>query len=471
VSALLALALLASPLPVEHRYVVVVGHDGPTEAGRPPLRFADDDAARFYELVAPGAAQAFLLTTFDAESQAVFGPLVGVARAPTPARLEAALAEVRDAIARDEAAGARTTLYFFYAGHGDVDDGEGYVQLDGGRLTRHEFEKDVAAFNADTTHVFVDACKSYFLVAGRGPGGRREPYARPFVGQSDAPGVGYVLSTSNDAESHEWAAISGGIFSHEIRSALVGGADVDGDGVVDYDELAAFVAVANEGVPAPGFRPQIYIRPPPRDRHGAVFAPGSLPGATRLALGPDVAGRLSIGDERGLRYADGNKGAGSPLTIALIGPRRYEVRVGAATYSVEAAGGTVDLGALAPDPETAVAARGEAHRAFEQLFARPFDADVLRGYRLAAGVEAEPPPASERSLAVPVSLIAAGVAAIGGGVALGLEYAGERRAAARAPQADRPGHDDRATAFGWGAVGAFSLGLGAIGAGTWMLAW
>ncbi len=471
-NALLALLLFAAlpPGPAERRYVVAVGHNGAPDEARPALRFADDDAARFYELLAPGAADAVLLTSFDADSQAVFGPLVPVAGEPTPDRLRDALARVRAAIAADAAAGRRTTLYFFYAGHGDVEGGEGYVTLAGGRLTHGDFQGVVGAFNADATHVFIDACKSYFLVAGRGPGGRRERYERPFVRRDEAPTVGYVLSTSNDAESHEWAAVSGGIFSHEVRSALVGAADVDGDGVVDYDELSGFIAVANERVVAPRYRPQVYLRPPPRDRRGPVFAPASLPGATRLALGPGVAGRVTITDERGMRYADGHKGAGAPLVLSLLAPRRYEVRVGQAAYTVQAGGGAVDLGALTPDEGLAIAARGEAHRAFERLFEAPFDADVLRGFRLGAAAEVEPPPDEARGIAGPV-LLAAGVAALAGGVVLGLEFADERASAARAAQADRPGHDDRAAAFGWGAAGAFTVGLGALAAGALLTVW
>ena len=51
------------------------------------------------------------------------------------------------------------------------------------------------------------------------------------------PGV--VVATSSEAETHEWSRFDGGVFSHELRSGLLGSADLDGDGQVRYDEIAA----------------------------------------------------------------------------------------------------------------------------------------------------------------------------------------------------------------------------------------
>ena len=98
---------------------------------------------------------------------------------------------------------------------------------------------------AARNHVFIDACKSYFLAFEKGPGGRRSPYTRSFVDASVPSRLtttGFVLSTSSDRDSHEWERYQGGILSHELRSALRGGADADGDGRVDYAEIGAFLA-------------------------------------------------------------------------------------------------------------------------------------------------------------------------------------------------------------------------------------
>ena len=82
--------------------------------------------------------------------------------------------------------------------------------------------------HADESHLIIDACYSYFLAFGRGPGGRRREVpsfatAEGLAGRSD---VGLLLSTTSARESHEWAGFQAGIFSHEVRSGLYGAADL-----------------------------------------------------------------------------------------------------------------------------------------------------------------------------------------------------------------------------------------------------
>ena len=55
------------------RYVIAVGYNGASGDERGQLEFADDDAARFYLAAKPGAAKAWLLTTFDTHGARAFG--------------------------------------------------------------------------------------------------------------------------------------------------------------------------------------------------------------------------------------------------------------------------------------------------------------------------------------------------------------------------------------------------------------
>lgn len=459
---MIALLLTLALQPVD-RLVIVVGHNASPD--RPALRFADDDAARTFELLAPGAAWATLLTTLDAPSQEVFAHLVAVAHPPTQGEVAAAFAEAGRRAEAARAAGRRAEVTFVYAGHGDVQDGEGRVHLADGPLTRSALKAHVGALPAaHRVHLVIDACRSWFLVAGRGPGGQRAPVPAPFAGPAWGERVGLLVSTSGDADSHEWAAIQGGIFSHEVRSALAGGADVDGDGAVRYDEVAAFVANANLGVEAVTYRPEVYIRPPAAELNAALFAPAAP--RVRLDL-PREAARWSI-SEKGLRYADLHKGEG-PLAIWLLPQRRYEVRQGAQSWTVQSDTSPIALAALSADPpEVAAATRGEAHRAFEQLFQNPFDPGVLRGFRLGRDLVAEaPPPVEAEASVLPRVLLAGGIATTAGGVVLGLLAADARLEAADAPQASRAELNERGTALGYGAAAALVVGVGALAVALW----
>lgn len=465
----LAVSTMAAPPRAEvRRYALVIGVNESEDAARPPLRYADDDAARFFELVAPLTKKAELLAAFDRDSQEVFARLVPSTKAPTLSQVLASAATIERAIAEDAEAGFETELYFFYAGHGDVDDGEGFLTLADGRLRRRDLEGAlIRQTRARTTHVIIDACKSYFMVAGRGPGGERAPSSEDFAGPRARPGVGYALSTSNDAESHEWTAIAGGIFSHEIRSALLGAADADGDGRVDYRELGAFVAVANEAIEYPRYRPSVFVLPPREREEAALVDLGAIPRAQRLVLDEDASGRVSISDQRGLRYADVNKTLGTTLELVLLGDQRYEVSWRGVRYEIRPGPTpkTLRLTELRGEQPT-IAARSEAHRAFDRLFERPFSPDVVRGFRLGARsgpdvAEANVDAGSARAPWV-LGLGAGGIAAIAGATILEVLAMRATDQAVSGPQVELDDGLGRARTLHAGAGVALAAGVGAL---------
>jgi hypothetical protein len=471
-SALVLSAGAARAEPEVARFVVAVGFNEAPE--RASLRYADDDAARVYELLGQGAEAAALHAAFDAESQALFASMTPEARPPTLAALTATLAQMNARVAEARRAGRRTELFFFYAGHGDVDDGRGRVYLADGVVDRAFLEHtllDVPG-RADRVHVAVDACKSYFLVAGRGPGGARRPVAGPFAGPTRRPGVGYLLSTSTDADAHEWGAIGGGVFSHLLRSALLGAADIDTDGRVTYEEVGAFMGAATEGVTAGPFRPDVFVRAPPEDARAPLLRLSAL-AFTPLRIDPASAGRLTIVDQRGLRWAEAHKAGGTPLVMHLLSGRRYEIRMPPRRAEVDAAGAPVELAALPEADATLVATRGEAHRALEGLYDAPFSPDVVRGYRLGnvdgarlAGEAVSPVAPAVRPDDAPwlnPTLLGIGAAGLVAGGALAIFAADAHADAADAPQNRREELTDRGNALTYGAAGAFTAGAAALG--------
>ena len=164
------------------------------------------------------------------------------------------------------------------------------------------------------------------------------------------PRAGVIVATSGDQETHEWARYRGGILSHELRSALSGAADVNGDGRIEYSELRAFLAAANARVRNPEARVDVFARAPALDRHRAlVDLRASAPTARFLHFGAGLGGRFLVEDDRGVRVADLNKeparrlrrdGLGAPRLLrarATIDETRGEVRAPAAGASTSAA--------------------------------------------------------------------------------------------------------------------------------------
>ncbi|HEY5285466.1 MAG TPA: caspase family protein, partial [Polyangia bacterium] len=222
-------------------FALVVTNNRSSSLTMPDLQYADDDGARYFRLFrsVADADSVVLLTTFDRSSAAAYPDLAGVAKAPTKAAVETAARQIAAAVKSAREGGAKTTFYFVYAGHGDVEEGRGTVDLEDGRVDGQFIERAIIeTIPADTKHVLLDSCDSFFVLNPRKPGGRR--WATPkdmALGFSKRhPEVGLFLSTNSDAEVFEWSELESGVFSHELRSGLSGAADVDGDGSVSYAE-------------------------------------------------------------------------------------------------------------------------------------------------------------------------------------------------------------------------------------------
>jgi hypothetical protein len=191
--------------------------------------------------------------------------------------------------------------------------------------------------------------------------------------------TGLFTARSLGDKTHEWTEFQSGIFSHEIRSGLLGAADADRNGAVTYRELGAFVRRANEAIVNRKFRPEVVTVPPGGDPD-AVFA--QLPSGP-LVLELDTSpGRIFVDSEAGVRVIDLHPGPHTRLDLRLpvdLGTLFLQ-QVGAETeVRLEPHPGHVLLSAL-PARAARARARGAAHEAFRQLFAREFDAAAVRGF-------------------------------------------------------------------------------------------
>jgi hypothetical protein len=355
---------------------LIIGVNQSPDPDLVPLRYADDDAARYRDLFHELGARTHLLASLDENTRRLHPDAAAEA---APARTDQ-LARAVDAIAGEIAAarrdGRRTTLYVLYAGHGGEDGQVGYVTLEDARLTGPDLlDRVFDRVGADESHLIVDACSAYLLVLGRGRGGERRPlhgFAR-----HDGPAlleradIGLLLSTSSGRESHEWAAFQAGIFSHEVRSGMFGAADASGDGLIDYAEMAAFIHRANEAVPNERYRPEVFWRPP---RSGTPLLDLRAALARRVEISGTEADHYYLEDPRGVRLADFHNG--KTTRVRLLRPRAEHLYLQRTSdgkeYRLSGAPAVIDAAVLTPD-EPRVGVRSAAHDAFRSLFALPFE--------------------------------------------------------------------------------------------------
>ena len=384
-------ALLATPSSVAGAgekpiFAVVVGVNRPINRQTRPLLYADDDAILFHRLMA-SVGRSTLLVDPDPDSRRLHSPLS--ARPPTRANLQAALTETFAKVRRARELGQQPQFYFIYSGHGDVKNNRGYLALSDGTLDSDDLARRVLGPSpAASNHVIVDACRSYYLVHEKRAGGQRRPlkgsFHRPESLARRFPSTGFLLSTSAAESSHEWAEFQAGIFSHEVRSGLLGAADANLDGRVTYDEIWAFIQVANIRIPNERFRPQVYLRPPRGDGSRHLLDMRRYQGAA-LTLPPGRSGRYLLEDRHGVRLADIHTPVGHTAIIRLPGvpqlyPRLYlhdMRRLVEYPLSLHSGHERVELAQLSGQPSS-YNTKGAAHEAFTRIFEEPFGLEAYQ---------------------------------------------------------------------------------------------
>lgn len=391
----LVLSLLAAPT----GFALVVTNNRSLEASRPDLRYADDDGVNYATLFAErlGKERVTLLTELDPETRALYRETA--TDAPTWAALGASIAALRAEIAAARARGEQTEVWVVMAGHGDVDRGQGYVELADRRLYASDLEAQVIEpLDADRLHLILDSCNSYFMLNPRKPGGTRWTVATQATKSllERHPNVGAVISTSAEAVTYEWSEVQAGIFSYEVRSGLRGAADADADGAVTYEELTAFLETTNRPIENDLYRPKVFAQGPAADGRAVLLSLGGPP-QRKLVIAAAGDRRVTIRDHRGVRVLDIHKESGTPVTLHLPGdgPLGLFEHVGAAAsarptvkFRSLSSTSSADLDALREEP-TAIAGRGEAP-VFRSIFTLPYGQAALHAHRSAPVVDDAP---------------------------------------------------------------------------------
>ena len=380
----------------EHPHALVVTNNKSLSLGRADLNYADDDGLKWKELFAALQVDTTLLTSLDGPTR-LFWPDERPS-APTRANLEAALSRL--AATMRETPGP-DTLTLVFAGHGDIAGGEGFLELEDGRLTATDLERLLASLPAARIHLVIDACNAYFMLHPRKPGARTVTRAVDGGLLERHPHIGALLSTSAEALSWEWSEIQSGLFSHALRSGLRGGADLDRDGRITYRELEGFLTIAHIALPD-GFKPRLFVRAPKAQADLAIAA---VP-ATARTLTLDTARHVALSDSRGVRLFEGHFEAGAPLPLVLpAGPIHLTERVGTQPRRA-----VVESGPLGP-ATTDVEAQARGDHRLEHFFSTPFGPESFARW------EGEPAPA-----AVPYGVSTQDVARLGSVLATGARF-------------------------------------------------
>jgi hypothetical protein len=403
-------ALLAATLPaaagaaaIETRtYLIAIGNNQPRagaagggafDPGERPLRYADDDAAAFYELLSAIAADRHLLTSMDRDTQVLYPRLVDAARQPTLEELRQTIASVARNIAQDHLAGRRSVLFFFYSGHGSTGDGRGGPELrlqEGGISQAFLYDELLARLPADHVHIFIDACHAEAVVRPRDAEAREVALAPPDANAILAratlarfPNVGAILAASTSAQAHEWDLLGHGVFTYELLSALRGASDVNRDGRIEYSEVFAFLTAANRGVADPRAHLEVVARVPEVDRRVPLLDLRRLPaaGTARLTGISTPAGLVKIEDAAGRGIASVRPEVGFVADVVVPAGGTIYVRAGAREARFEARPGQIlGFDELAFDAPSARARGALADAMSRGLFATAFGRGYYMGF-------------------------------------------------------------------------------------------
>jgi hypothetical protein len=201
------------------RFAIVVGNNLGA-ASEAPLRFAESDAARMFEVFTQ-------LGDFDPINSVL---LRGKDSATVRNALLAINGRIRDAISQPD---TQAVLAVYYSGHAD---GQA-LHLAGTELPLSELRELARGSAANFRLVILDACRSGSLT--RVKGGERLPaFSLNDFQPAPPPGDGLAFLTASSAneDAQESDELQGAFFTHAFISGLLGAADSDGDGAVVLDE-------------------------------------------------------------------------------------------------------------------------------------------------------------------------------------------------------------------------------------------
>ena len=313
-------------------FAIIIGNnDG--KGLLPDLRFADDDAVKFFSLVSTVAdsGNIYLFVEPDDDTSRAFSPVLNAAGSVLPPTRKNIFSRVDEIKAKIESEALKYPerkfyLYFFYSGHGESgrlflkDSRDGLSAFISGEDLRNAFAGSRAVLN----QIFIDACRSQSLFRSRGPVTFGPDFSSDIDGFNSrlletSGNIGVITSTTLNSPSIENPRIAGGTFSHVLISGLAGAADINGDGIITYDELMAFISFYLKK--DTGNQP--WFSPPGNDINAEVM--NLMISPQGINFGYDAYGHIIIFDEKEkVLHYEFNKPVGCRTRI-LLPPGKYQV--------------------------------------------------------------------------------------------------------------------------------------------------
>lgn len=392
----LLLAVLGSAVAAQARptaYGLAIGNNAPPTSvdALPTLRYADDDATRFFHFFQRFADDSRLLSVIDAETQRRYPEAGAAAKPPSLAELKNAVAELAQRVRADAARGDEPTVYLSFSGHGAQEaDGTAYLAFSDGRLTRQQlYDEVIAPLQPAFVNLFVDACHAEGVVGDRGGPDLDAPTVALSTAQAQAafetrlptrfPRLGALLATTVDQQAHEWSRIESGVFTHELLSALSGAADVNGDGQVEYSEVQAFIASANRDLADPRAVPRVVVLAPSLNVHAPLMTLSRLRN-TAFLVGRFSFGRFFVELASGQRALDAHLAPEQLSVVAVPAERLFVVAAGQEAELQLVSGETRRIESLHLVPRLN-SARGALSATLDrELFQSAFGATYYKGY-------------------------------------------------------------------------------------------
>ncbi len=294
----LLLAGFAHAAVLRHALVVGANVGG---AGLEPLRYAEEDARRFSEvLVELGEFEPVYIT---------------VLYSPTAAQLAEAVRAHADV-----ASGFDEDLFlFYYSGHADAQG----LRIGADTVAWEQVRADIRKMPAEVKVGVLDACRSGSITRLKGAA-----LSQPFLldDRLAAEGEAWITAASSDEEAQESELLRGSFFTHYLISGMRGAAD-NNDGTVSLEEAYKYAfdrVVSHTGETVAG------VQHPNRDfrikGEGELGLTQVRTGRATATLPADLAGLVTVVrlPDR-TPVAEVSKVAGAPVTLALP-PGSYAMR-------------------------------------------------------------------------------------------------------------------------------------------------